>query len=166
MNINEVLDYTRVKTVRDYATIKQRMTLPKALRSIIQSESYALPNSEPLSIEIIPALASGSPGLPDSRRGVLVIPVMSLDNDGVLSKVLPGEVPVIEVERAVLDLDELGEMLNNLLVIADLVVVSRESTEVASKSVQGSVPLLKDDGLDFDFADGLNNDPESDPSVK
>jgi len=83
---------------------------------------------------------------------------VSLDDDGVLAEVLAGEVPIVEVEGSVV-VDELGEVLDDLLIVSDLVVLSRVPAEVASESVQASEPLLEDNGLNLNLADGLNDDP-------
>lgn len=83
---------------------------------------------------------------------------MALDDHSVLAKVLTSEVPVIEVEREVVLVDDLGEMLDNLLIIPDLVVLSRVPANVASESVQTRIPLLENDGLALDFTYGLYDD--------
>ena len=72
---------------------------------------------------------------------------MALDNDGVLAEVLAGELPVIEVERRVVLVDELGEVLDDLLIISNLVVLAREPADIPSESVQARIPLLEHDGL-------------------
>jgi len=82
---------------------------------------------------------------------------MATNENGVLSEIVAGETPVVEVERPI-SMDELGEVVDDLLVESDLVVVG-ESAEVVAESAKASMELLKDDSLDLDFADGLGDDP-------
>ena len=84
---------------------------------------------------------------------------MSLDNDSVLAKVLASELPVIDVDGEIVLVDDLGEVLDDLLVVPNLVVLAGVSADVAAETVQASIPLLEDDGLSLNFADGLSDDP-------
>lgn len=111
---------------------------------------------EPFTIEVKPSLSSGSPGPPDRRKRGLVIPVVALDNDSVLAKVLASELPVLNIKRSIV-LDDLGEVFDNLLVVPNLMVLARHTTNVASKPMQTSIELLKHDRLHLDLADGLHH---------
>lgn len=83
---------------------------------------------------------------------------MALDNHGVLAEVLTSEMPVIEVEREIVLVDELGEMLDNLLVVPNLVVLSRVPANVASEAVQTRIPLFENNRLHFNFTHSLHDD--------
>jgi hypothetical protein len=109
-----------------------------------------------LTIEVVPSLASGSPSPPDRWEGGLVIPVVALDEDSVLAQVLASELPVLNVEGSV-NLDDLGEVLDNLLVIPDLMVLARVATNVPSKPMQASIELFKHNRLHLNLADGLGD---------
>jgi len=113
--------------------------------------------NEPAAVEVEPSVTGSIPGLVDKLGGALVIPVVALDNDGVLAEILARELPVVEVERQVVLVDDLGEVLDDFLVIANLVMTG-PAHKVATESVKTSTELLKDDGLSLDLTDGLGDD--------
>jgi hypothetical protein len=86
-----------------------------------------------------------------------IVPVVALDNDGVLAEVLAREVPVVKVEGTLV-VDDLGEVLDDLRIISDLVVAG-EANEIATKAVKATTELLEDDGLGLNLADSLGDDP-------
>jgi len=93
---------------------------------------------------------SGVVGIVDGRRGRLVVPVRSANNNGGASDVMAAETEVLAAEGAV-RADEAGEMARNVAVVANL--VSRGASQVVTEATKAAVELLKDDCLSLDFAD-------------
>jgi len=99
---------------------------------------------------------SGVVGIVDGRRGRLVVPVRSANNNGGASDAMAAETEVLAAEGAV-RADEAGEMARNVAVVANL--VSRGASQVVTEATKAAVELLKDDCLSLDFADLFSDDP-------
>jgi len=95
-------------------------------------------------------------GIFNSNMRAAVIPVVPGDNDGLPPEVVSSETKVVRAERAV-NIHDFTEVADNVVVIANL--VAGEAPQVTAEAVETRMPLLEHDGLGFNFADLLGDDP-------
>lgn len=95
-------------------------------------------------------------GFTSSLPRTTVVPVGSTNNNSVFANITAVEAKVVPFEGPVM-VDNLGEVFDDITVISNL--VAGDAADVTPEPSQAGVPLLKDDGLGFDFADGLGYDP-------
>jgi hypothetical protein len=86
----------------------------------------------------------------------MAAPVATRGDDVGVSKVLAREAQVVGAQGAIAVV-EVAEMRGNTRVISD--ITARGTPKVATKAVQAGVELLEYDGLGFNFANLLGDDP-------
>jgi len=88
--------------------------------------------------------------------GHIIIPVAATDNDSRLANVFAAEAKAIAIDRTI-GVDEGADVAGDAAVVADL--VAREMSNIAAKSREAGVELFKDNGLSFNLANLLSDDP-------
>lgn len=103
-------------------------------------------------------------GIPGQVLGIVngngrerVVPVVTSNNNGLLSEVVSREAEIVGAERAV-SLEEVMEVVYDSSVESDVSAWTAE--QVTSEETKRRVELLKYDGLGLNFADLLGDDPE------
>jgi len=91
-------------------------------------------------------------------RGSGVVPVGASGEDVVAAEVVARETEVVDGQRVAL-IDNVAEVAGDGTVEAD--VAARDAAQVRAEATEAGVELLKDDGLGFNCADLLRNNPLS-----
>jgi len=92
----------------------------------------------------------------DGGGRCLVVPVASTGNDSVEAEAGPGEPKIVVANRTV-GAHNITEVARNTAVVAS--TVTRAARDIMAEGAHARVELLKDDGLSFDLADLLGDDP-------
>jgi hypothetical protein len=111
---------------------------------------------EEFRVDRVESIPGATVGILDSGARTAIVPVVAANDDSLMSEVVAGEAKVVGAERAVTAHD-LTEVLDDVAIIANLVVGM--AAQVTAEAVEARVPLLEDNGLSFDLADLLSDDP-------
>jgi len=101
------------------------------------------------------SLPSRAEGRTDRDERLAVVPVMPIDNNGVLAEIMARETKVVRGKGSI-SVDEAVMVREDGLVEADL--FSRETAEILAEAAQACMELLEDDSLSLDVTDSLSDD--------